>query len=126
MNCPTCGHENPPGALFCGRCAKGLHRDPQELRPAPAHVDAGDTEQAAADRIAPKAGTLRAQALTCFQKAGSNGLTDWELHLEMAVRYSTAIPRRYELQHDGWVRDSGSRRATDSGSPAIVWVLADA
>jgi hypothetical protein len=29
---------------------------------------------------------------------------------------------RNSLMRDGWVIDSGSRRNTDEGNPAIVWI----
>jgi hypothetical protein len=34
----------------------------------------------------------------------------------------TATPTINSLVKDGWLRDSGVRRNTRSGNPAVVWV----
>lgn len=87
------------------------------------HRTAGDTELAAATKVAPKAGTLRRQVLDAIAAAGDHGLTDWQIHEHLGCRLYSAAPRRGELVRDGWVIDSGRRRETDSTSTAIVWIL---
>ena len=79
---------------------------------AQAHADAGATERAARDRIAPRAGNLRGRVLAAVAAAGENGLTAVEatevLHYNMAQLYSVA-PRFAELIRDGYVRVGGRR-----------------
>lgn len=55
--------------------------------------------------------------------------TDDELRENLLVRGVAHSPsglrtRRSELVKSGWVRDSGERRDSDLGHPAIVWELA--
>ena len=96
---------------------------PSADRPVPLHAGAHDTERAAAELIRPKAGTARERVLEEIRHAGERGRTDYELAQALEMRQYTAAPRRCELVEMGWVVDSGKRRETDSGSPAIVWVL---
>ncbi len=95
-------------------------------RPVPVHAGARDTERAAARRIAPIAGTLRATVLEWVRDAGPCGLTAKEGGRRYArslgreaddgsARYSIA-PRLTELSKAGYVVDSGQRR-----EGAIVW-----
>ena len=92
---------------------------------AQAHADAGGTETAARDRIAPKAGKLRGRLLAAVVEAGDDGLTIWEaldaLDLPERRRYSLA-PRFPELVRDGYLTKTSMVRddcaayvATDLG-----------
>lgn len=89
------------------------------------HRLAGDTERASARRIVPRSGTWRRRVLDDIGGSGEGGRTDWEIHGALGGLLYTIAPRRNELLNDGWVCDSGRRRATESGSPAVVWVLSD-
>lgn len=86
---------------------------------------ARDTALAAAIRVAPRSGTQRAAVLEAITRS-ANGVTDyelWELH-RIGARPHVPATRREELIADGWpIIDSGQRRSTDTGSPAIVWTL---
>jgi hypothetical protein len=79
---------------------------------AQAHADAGGTERAARDRIAPKAGQLRGRVLAAVAAAGNEGLTAVEateaLGYNMAQLYSVA-PRFAELIRQGYVLVGGRR-----------------
>jgi hypothetical protein len=89
------------------------------------HRDGTDTEVAAARRVAPRAGTQREKVLGCLRAAGHVGCTDYELWLN-GIGAWPHVPgtRREELIADGWpIIDSGKRRATKTGSLAIVWRL---
>jgi hypothetical protein len=97
--------------------------DPSVNRPAPVHRNAHDTERTASGLVFPRTGTLRLSALIALDRAGEDGLTHGELAEQTGHRHYSIAPRVTELVRDGWVVDSGRRRPTDTGSPAIVWVL---
>jgi hypothetical protein len=58
--------------------------------------------------------------------AGSRGLIDHDHQRLNGLIPTSAGKRRLELMQAGLVVDSGHRRATDTGTAAIVWVLTDA
>jgi len=99
--------ERPPaGSLFD---TTGMHRVPDR-----------DTSIAAARSAASSAGKSRALALEILRNH-PKGLTDFEL-ADLAGMQQTSIgKRRGELVAQGLVRDSGRRRPSTTGSPAIVW-----
>jgi hypothetical protein len=107
-----------------------------DVRPDPArplvgrsHRGGPDTERTAASLVAPRSGTQRYAVLVELRLRGERGATDWELHREAGVgaRPHVAGTRREELIADGWpIVDSGRRRPTDTGTPAIVWRLEEA
>lgn len=78
-----------------------------------------DTSCDAADRIEPKAPTLRQQVLHVIRELG--GLTDAECQQVLHLDPSTQRPRRIELVRMGLVVDSGETRKTKSGRKATVW-----
>jgi len=55
--------------------------------------------------------------------AGPAGCADQELEHQLNLPRPTPGNRRRELVAGGWVRDSGRRRDTTAGNPAVVWVL---
>ena len=81
-----------------------------------------DTSQAAAAQVAEVAGDLRRKVYDFIVTKGDEGATDHEIHIACDMRRYTAAPRRRELVLQGFVRDSGQRRKTDTGSSAKVWV----
>jgi hypothetical protein len=99
--------------------------DPAREQVGRAHHDGTDTEWAAARRVAPRSGTQRAKVLDSLRHAGVGGRTDYELWRGgIGARPHVPATRREELIAGGWpIVDSGLRRKTDTGSPAIVWVL---
>jgi hypothetical protein len=90
------------------------------------HRTGPDTERIAAARVMPRSGSQRAAVLERLRQAGPNGVTDNEMHFMYRIGARPHVPgsRRLELIADGWpITDSGRRRRTDTGAPAIVWVL---
>lgn len=83
-----------------------------------------ETSRSAAERIAPRAHTMRGQVLAYLQACGANGATDEEMQLRMPMPANTQRPRRIELVANGFVRSNGQTRATRSGDHALVWVVA--
>jgi hypothetical protein len=66
------------------------------------------------------------QEVMAFHRA-AEGMTDDELCLRMSWRCEgTVKKRRTELSRVGALVDSGVRRPTRTGTPAIVWEVADA
>jgi hypothetical protein len=89
------------------------------------HTDGHDTELVAAARVAPRSGTQRAAVLAML-RSYPDGLTDYELWSVGGIGARPHVPgtRREELIADGWpITDTGRRRRTDTGAPAIVWAL---
>lgn len=80
---------------------------------------AADTSRAAALRAFPRSGTARGRVLMLLRNMG--GLTDEEICKHLAMPPNTERPRRVELVSGGWVRDSGRRRPSSTGSDSIVW-----
>lgn len=100
--------------------------DPARPMPGRAHRDGPDTERTAARLVTPRSGTQRAKVLDVLREAGDKGATDYELWHIFKIGARPHVPgtRREELIADGWpIEDSGLRRPTDTGTPAIVWVL---
>lgn len=119
--CGECQAVAPPASI---RSAPEPLADPAREMPGRAHRGAGDTELAAA--LEPKRGSQRFAVLEHLRDAGELGATDFELNNMLAPgrRSVSAGTRRAELIADGWpIVDSGERRATDTGAPAIVWRL---
>lgn len=82
-----------------------------------------ETEKAAYWSSLPRHGSQRHRVLESIAAAGDFGRTDEELEIILDLRRPSAGNRRGELVEGGWVRDSGRRRPTRSGNPAVVWVL---
>jgi len=100
--------------------------DPNEPRPGRFHRDGHDTERTAAALVAPRSGSQRARVLDVLRKVGELGATDYELWAHWGIGARPHVPgtRREELIADGWpIIASARRRPTDTGTPAIVWVL---
>lgn len=86
------------------------------------YIRGSATSAAAAARIAPKAGTKRAQVLDCIKTFG--GLTDEQIQQLIPMSANTQRPRRVELAKAGLIKDSGKTRTTMGGDQAVVWVVA--
>jgi hypothetical protein len=94
------------------------HRmDPHVFVPAAAR----DTQVIVAAAALPKTGTQRAKVLEAIRQAGPAGKTDQEIATLLGLAENSVWPRRLELADDGLIVDSGDRRGTSTGNPAIVW-----
>jgi predicted ArsR family transcriptional regulator len=54
-----------------------------------------------------------------------HGLTDDEIANKARLVSNSVRPRRGELVRDGLVQDSGHRRSSNMGHPAVVWTLTE-
>lgn len=77
------------------------------------------TSAIAAARAYPKTGTNRCQVLELIWRVGP--LTCDEICQRLGMLVQSATPTINSLRKDGWLRDSGQRRDTRSGNPAVVW-----
>jgi hypothetical protein len=82
--------------------------------------DAPETSKAIVDKI--RRGSLQSWLLRCFEAVGPRGFTDDELEEATMRTHQSVSATRNTLMRKGYVRDSGSRRKTRSGNPAIVYV----
>jgi hypothetical protein len=85
------------------------------------------TERRAAILVFPRTGTQRRRVLDFIASCDERGATDYEVAqaLGSITHRWVLATRRGELEKDGWVRDSGKTRKTDTGSDAAVWVLTE-
>lgn len=82
-----------------------------------------ETSIIAARSVAESADQMRSRVLVAIREAG--GATCDEVEVSLGFRHQTASARIRELQLEGKVYDSGTRRKTRSGRPAVVWVEDD-
>ena len=104
----------------------GVRPDPGREQIGRYHHDGPDTERISAGLVAPRSGSQRAAVLERLRNVGVDGSTDYEMYALGGIGARPHVPgtRREELIRDGWpITDSGRRRQTDTGHPAIVWVL---
>jgi hypothetical protein len=87
------------------------------------HANGRSTEVASALAATPLLGRHRQRVLHLL-RTYTDGLTDDEGGQHMGGDRLTFGRRRSELAKAGLVKDSGVRRPTKYGRPAIVWVLA--
>jgi hypothetical protein len=84
-----------------------------------------DTSHKAAQRVSSRGSWDRRAALVAHRNNPA-GLTDFELGDLIGRQQTSAGKRRGELRDLGLVCDSGARRASPSGSSAIVWIITEA
>jgi len=94
----------------------------KDFGPPPVHRNAKRTENLAALRMLPHAGSGRRLVLETLY-AHPHGLTDEELAEVTGRPHNTIAPRRVQLAKVEWVEDSATTRPTKTGSEAIVWRL---
>jgi len=92
---------------------------PDLLAWSPPSVAGSKTSLAAAEKIAPRAGSLRAKVLDLLQAKGP--LTDEQMQDGLRMSPSTQRPRRIELVALGLVIDTGKTTKTKSGRQAVLW-----
>jgi hypothetical protein len=80
---------------------------------------ASRTSKAAANSVLPKTGSIRREVYELIQK--SNGMTDYELELQMGGKHQTLSASRRSLVIDGFLVDSGNTRKNDVGNDCIIW-----
>lgn len=89
----------------------------------PALSKAPETQRVSAVLVYYKSGSDRQAVLAEIALSGEVGMTDFEIEESLVMRHQTASARRNDLMNDGWIEDSGLRRLTDSGRPAVAWIL---
>ena len=80
------------------------------------------TSHMAAEAMIPKLRAIQREVYDVLKRAGSKGLTDWEIEGECGSHGSTYRTRRSELTAMGLVMDTGRKR-TILGRQRTVWAL---
>jgi hypothetical protein len=127
MECP---HGEPRGEIYCPFCRreKGLifippnKRRPVETNGVRVSARHPDTSLNAARKAFPKSGTKKKLIYDLIVESGIFGMCDHELEIKTGFRHESTSASRNYLMKDGWITDSGQRRETPQGNPAIVWV----
>lgn len=78
-----------------------------------------ETSQKAAARALPRTGTQRHRIWELIKT--TDGMTADEINAATNISPNTINPTIRGLVLDGWLEDSGQRRATRAGNEAIVW-----
>lgn len=87
-----------------------------------------DTSANAARAALPMVGGLRRRIVyevSRRMRYPDGGATDDQLERLLNRKHASVSAARNFLVNAGWLRDSGQRRTTESGRPAVVWVLTD-
>lgn len=118
----------PHGESVERRCPEAELSDPAKKEIGGFRKGARKTSREAAIKQYPRSGTKRLRVLEAFAQAGSRGLTHDELTELLSpdnLGISTWRSRASELEHGGWIEDSGFKRKSRSNEPATVWTLTD-
>lgn len=78
-----------------------------------------DTSEQAAEKIKPKAPTLREQVYNAVKEHGP--ITGEEVFKMLGTKETSTRPRLTELARHGYIEDSGERRKNEWGNNEIVW-----
>ena len=81
-----------------------------------------ETSREAAKAALGRSGSQRVRIYNLVQHM--DGLTADEIQAAINAPINSVTPRINELVADGWLEDSGERRPTRYGKPAIVWKVA--
>ena len=78
------------------------------------------TSRSAAEGFMPRAGSVRKQVLELVR--AKQGLTDYELEVQLQIKHQTVSSSRRSLVIDGFLVDSGTTRKNPQGNDCIIWV----
>ena len=87
----------------------------------PRYSPGSDTSEAAAEAVIPKVRRQRELVFDLIVRSG--GCTDDEIETQLNL-VNGGRARRFELVHEGRVKDSDKRRLTQQGHKAVVWEAA--
>lgn len=121
----ACAHGEPRGKKYCALCRfdHATRKEPIDRQHVAIHKNAQETSRIAASNVLPKTGTKRRQTYELIKDSGMFGLCDHEIEEKTGWLHQSASSIRNGLMRDGWIKDSGQRRTTPSGNPAIVWII---
>lgn len=103
----------------------GVPRPPLDRPHAAARHKDPDTSHQAAEAAKLTAGAIRTAIYEMVKRAGQDGMTvDQIRSLMPPMAASTLSARASDLIRDGYLKDTGKRRATRTGSKARVLVAA--
>jgi hypothetical protein len=87
----------------------------------PPRVAGSATSHEAADAIRPAVSEQCRRVFEFIASRGVIGATDAEIQAGLALPGDSERPRRVWLEQRGHIRDSGLKRLTEAGRPAVVW-----
>jgi hypothetical protein len=118
-----CEHGEPKGARYCALCRYSNKKLPEiDRNVMRVSKVSPDTSVVAGNATLPQTGTKRRITYELIKAAGLFGLCDHEIEAQTGWLHQSASSARNTLMGDGWIIDSGARRPTPAGNPAIVWV----
>ena len=79
----------------------------------------------ALEKIAPKVGTIRRNVYETILLKGLQGMTDYEIEIQLHLEGNTVRPIRGSLVADGFVIDSGTTRPNARNNQCVVWRSAE-
>jgi len=121
-----CEHGEPRGSKYCALCRFSNKELPAiERNVVRVSSRSPETSQIAAKSVLPKTGTKRRITFDLIKESGMFGLCDHELEEKTGWLHQSASAARNTLMMDGWIIDSGVRRNTFAGNPAIAWIVND-
>jgi hypothetical protein len=119
-----CEHGEPRGARYCALCRYSNKKLPEIDRNVMRVAKASpETSLLAGQSTLPQTGTKRRITYELIKESGIFGLCDHEIEEKTGWLHQSASSARNTLMCDGWITDSGIRRSTPAGNPAIVWVV---
>ena len=127
-------HQDDPNGCWGGDCIDSPTRcqsfDPVAVVKPPVRRtvtrtrhDAPETSHQAAAMARLRVGSMRYDVYRSILFAGDEGRTDEELEGILGRKHQSISAARNTLAGDDLIEDSGQRRNTSSGTPAIVWVI---
>lgn len=84
-----------------------------------------ETSEAAALSQAEHLAKMNAMVIAFIRSRGSHGATNYEIHAALGLLPQTASARRNGLAKLGLIQDTGTKRPTNTGRGAEVWILVD-
>lgn len=96
--------------------------EPDASPPLPRHQAGSPTSRAAAERVAPRRGTVQA-AVLAFVATCDDGATREEIAIAIGRKESTVCGAVDALKRARWLLDSGRTRKTSAGCDASVLIV---
>jgi hypothetical protein len=119
-----CEHGEPKGQRYCALCRYSNKKLPEiDRNVMRVSKVSPETSSIAGRSTLPQTGTKRRITYELIKESGLFGLCDHEIEEKTGWLHQSASSARNTLMCDGWIVDSGSRRNTPTGNPAIVWIV---
>ncbi len=98
---------------------------PPDRRPVGLPHNGTTTSADAAESMLPAAIAQASRVYHFIAQQGDEGATDHEVQAELGLTGDSERPRRWALERNGLIRNSGRKRKSPKGRDAIVWIAAE-